>query len=30
MAATLGLAVGFLGMKPLSWFMETTQGGLQQ
>jgi len=29
-AATLGLAVGFLGVMRLSWFVGTTQGGLQQ
>src|SRR6266511_1508216 len=30
MAATLWLAVAFLGVMPRSWVMGTTQGGLQQ
>jgi hypothetical protein len=29
-AATLGLAVALLGVMRLSWFVGTTQGGLQQ
>jgi hypothetical protein len=29
-AATLRLAVAFLGVTPRSWVMGTTQGGLQQ
>jgi arginase len=30
LAAALGLAVAFLGVTPLSWFVETTRGGPQQ